>query len=162
MLSFNDFGIPNFYNGYCERSYFFAQDADIGLRSMNLNPICTIHLTLDNITRYNEEIIIEFILYIIIFLVLLRSNNPPNLKRFCMAMVLHKIKMLQYIMDLSFNLNIGKHIYKFINNTTTLQTKSQSILQLGRDLCQILVKMNAQEDSDSIFSLTKLDIKDRF
>lgn len=94
----------------------------------------------------------------------IRDLLPPSLKISPIAGVPHKSRKFLWILDLSFQLLWNGKKLPSVNSATTVQSKHQSMTQLGQVLKRILAIMAdmRKKDEASIFRFAKLDIKDGF
>ena len=94
----------------------------------------------------------------------IRDLLPLSLKISPIATVLHKSRRIRWILDLSFQLlwNVKKLLS--VNSATEVQSKHQSMTQLGQVLKRIIAVMADvhKADSTSTFKFAKLHIKDGF
>lgn len=94
----------------------------------------------------------------------IRDLLPPSLKISPIAGVPHKSRRFRWILDLSFQLLWNGKKLPSVNSATSVQSKHQSMTQLGQVLKRIIAIMAdaRKKDADSIFRFAKLDIKDGF
>ncbi|GFH50466.1 hypothetical protein CTEN210_06942 [Chaetoceros tenuissimus] len=94
----------------------------------------------------------------------IRVLLPPSLKISPIAGVPHKSRRFRWILDLSFQLLWNGKKLPSVNSATSVQSKHQSMTQLGQVLKRIIAIMAdaRKKDADATFRFAKLDIKDGF
>jgi hypothetical protein len=94
--------------------------------------------------------------------ILKTKYHPPKLKISPVAMIPHKSKPYQCILDLSFTLYDKSVAYSSVNETTNKQSLPQSMVQLGLCIQRMIATMADNYDLRHPFHFVKLDIKDGF
>ena len=91
----------------------------------------------------------------------LRQNLPPKLKLSSLAMVPHKSRKYQAILDLSFILKLIAGEIASVNDTTVATAPAEAMDQIGGALPRIIAAM-AEADKEEVIFYAKWDIKDGF
>jgi hypothetical protein len=94
----------------------------------------------------------------------IKENPPPELKISPLAMIPHKSRRFQAILDLSFRLRLEcGDMLKSVNESTTLSAPAGAIDQLGHTLQRVIHAMaEADLRGDEKVFMAKYDIKDGF
>ncbi len=92
----------------------------------------------------------------------IKDTPPPQTKVSTFAVIPHKSKAFQSILDLSFSLQLSNGLVAQSENDTTTKTAPRcSISQLGHSL-QWIIHAFAEVDDDAKKFMAKWDIKDGF
>jgi hypothetical protein len=92
----------------------------------------------------------------------IKRDMPKNLKISPVACIPHKSKSFRVILDLSFNLKIGKKIYPSVNENTIKLAPPEAMVQLGNCIRRMISTLESNYNMDQPYKFCKLDIKDGF
>jgi hypothetical protein len=94
----------------------------------------------------------------------IKDNPPMQLKNSPVAAILHKLRGLRLILDLSFKLQHSNGgILPLVNDTTIKMAPKGALDQLGHALgCIIHAFAKAKDDKDVKIFMAKWDVKDKF
>ena len=92
----------------------------------------------------------------------IKTDIPKKLKLLPAAMIPHKSKAYQCILDLSFALRLNGVQLSSVNEQTNKLAKEESMAQLGHVLTCIVHTIATNLNDDAPFLFAKLDVKDGF
>ena len=92
----------------------------------------------------------------------IKHNVPRHLKISPAALVPHKSRSFQTILDLSFALRYKGGIVPSVNSTTLKQAPAEAMVQLRECLKRIVYTLASNYDPNKSFVFAKVDIKDGF